>query len=317
MHKDYSITSESILAAHKRIESFVHQTPVLSSTHINSLVEAKLFFKCENFQKIGAFKIRGALNAVMQLSEDERSKGLVTHSSGNHAQAVALAAKINKIKSSIVMPQTAPQVKIDAVRDYGAEIIFCEPNQASREASVKEEQQKTGAVFIHPYNNYHIMEGQATAALELIKKHDDLDYLVAPVGGGGLLSGTALSANYFSPSTKVIGAEPEGADDAQRSLRKGKLLEQNSPNTIADGLLTGLGDKTFAVIREHVDQILTANDEEIIAAMKLIYERMKIIIEPSSAVTLAVILKNKGLFKNKKVGIILSGGNVDLKKLPF
>ncbi len=309
-----SISKESIQEAHERIKPFIHQTPVLTSATLNNFSGAELFFKCENFQKIGAFKIRGGMNASLSLPKDQLQNGLATHSSGNHAQAIAYAARELKTKAFIVMPENSPQVKVDAVRGYGAEITFCENNQQAREATLQSIVEKTGAAFIHPYNDERVITGQATCAKELLEKIPGLDTIVAPVGGGGLLSGTSLSAHYFS-SAKVYAAEPEGAADAVLSFRSGKIETAPFVKTIADGLLTKLGDKTFPIIQQYVTDILTVNDTEIIAAMKLVYERMKIVIEPSSAVTLAAVLKNKDVFAGKKVGIIFSGGNVDLKKL--
>jgi len=310
-------TKNSIEEAVERIAPFVHRTPVYSSSSINAMLGMEIFLKCENFQKIGAFKYRGATNAVVTLSTDERQYGVATHSSGNHAQALALAAKINGLKAYIVMPENSSSVKINAVRGYGAEVITCAPNQKSRESTLEEIIRKTGATLIHPYNNYSIIAGQATAAKELIEEIKSLDIIMAPVGGGGLLSGTALSAHYFSPRTLVIAGEPANADDAYRSLQKGEIVAANPPDTIADGLLTSLGDKTFDIIRKYVDEIITVSEVEIIAAMRLIWERMKIIIEPSSAVPLAAVIKAKDRFRGKRIGIIISGGNVDLNKLPF
>jgi threonine dehydratase len=310
-------TKEIIEEAAKRIAPFVHRTPVLTSSSINAMLGAEIFLKCENFQKVGAFKYRGATNAVLMLLEDEKKNGVATHSSGNHAQAVALAAKTNRIKAYIVMPETSSSVKINAVKGYGAEVILCAPNQKAREGTVDEIIKKTGATLIHPYNNYSIIAGQATAAKELIEEIKNLDVIITPVGGGGLLSGSALSAHYFSPKTIVIAGEPANADDAYRSMQKGEIVPENPPNTIADGLLTSLGDKTFDIIRKHVKEIITVSEEEIIAAMRLVWERMKIIVEPSSAVPIAAAIKSKERFKGKRIGIIISGGNVDLNKLPF
>lgn len=310
-------TKDIIEEAAKRIAPFVHRTPVLSSSSINAMFGIELFLKCENFQKIGAFKYRGAINAVLSLSADEKKNGVATHSSGNHAQALALAAKINNLKAYIVMPENSSSVKMNAVKGYGAEVITCAPNQKAREDTLAEVIKRTGATLIHPYNNYSIIAGQATAAKELIQEVIKLDIIMAPVGGGGLLSGAALSAHYFAPSSIVIAGEPANADDAYRSMQQGELLPANPPNTIADGLLTSLGDKTFDIIRKHVKEIITVSEEEIIAAMRLVWERMKIIIEPSSAVPVAAAIKNKERFKGKRIGIIISGGNVDLNKLPF
>lgn len=309
------ISAQHILDAHERIKPFIHKTPVLTSKTINELTGADLFFKCENFQKIGAFKIRGGMNAVLSLSKEKQQKGIATHSSGNHAQAIALAAKEVGTKAYIVMPENSPQVKVDAVRGYGAEIFFCKPNQAAREKVLNEVVERTGAEFIHPFNNNHVITGQATSAKELIDEIPRLDFILAPVGGGGLLSGSALSAYYFSPSIYVIAGEPEGAADAILSFNSGKIETAPFVKTIADGLLTTLGDKTFPIIKNLVKDILSVSDEEIIASMKLVYERMKLVIEPSAAVPLAALIKNKALFKGKRVGIIFSGGNVDLSKL--
>ncbi|HET6769817.1 MAG TPA: pyridoxal-phosphate dependent enzyme [Chitinophagaceae bacterium] len=309
------ITEQHIEEAHERIKPFIHKTPVLTSRTLNNISGVEIFFKCENFQKIGAFKIRGGMNAVLSLAPEERKKGIATHSSGNHAQAIAYAAREVGTKAYIVMPNNSPNVKVDAVKGYGAEIFFCESNQQARERKLQEVVEKTGAAFIHPYNDYRVITGQATAAKELIEEIPSLDFILAPVGGGGLLSGTLLSAHYFSPSTFVYAGEPEGAADAILSLKNGRIEKAPFVKTIADGLLTTLGDKTFAIIREYVKDILTVSDEEIIAAMRLVYERMKIVVEPSGVVPLAALLKNKNLFTGKKVGVIFSGGNVELKKL--
>lgn len=311
------ITKQNLLDTHQRIKPFIHRTPVISSQLINEIAGIDIYFKCENFQKMGAFKMRGATNAILQLSETEKKFGVATHSSGNFAQALALAAKLQGIKSYIVMPSNAPEVKKSAVKGYGGEIIECEPTLSARETTLNEVVNKTGAIFLHPYNDYNVISGQGTAAMELIDKYDDLDAIFAPVGGGGLLSGTALAAYYFSPNTKVIAGEPMGADDAWQSLQKGEIVPQTNPQTIADGLLTSLGDKTFPIIKEHVKEIIRVEEEEIIDAMRLIWERMKIIVESSSAVALAALLKDKKNYQRKKVGIILSGGNVQLNKLPF
>lgn len=307
------ITKETIEQAHNRIKSYVHRTPVMTSEAINTIAGCSIFFKCENLQKMGAFKARGAMNAALQLTPEERSKGIATHSSGNHAQAIARAAKILGIPSYVVMPRTAPEIKKKGVRGYGGQIFECEPNVQSRESTLADVVAKTGANEIHPFNNYHVIAGQATAAKELIEDVHALDFIMAPVGGGGLLSGSSLSAKFFSPSTKVVAGEPAGADDAFRSLQSGKI-EVSQANSIADGLLTSLGDKTFPIIHENVEKIIPVTDEEIIAAMRLVWERMKIIVEPSAVVPFAALLKEKEYFKGKKVGIILSGGNVDLEK---
>ena len=306
-----------IRRAHQRISSAIHRTPVLTSTAINRMVGARLFFKCENFQKVGAFKFRGACNAVFSLTDKEASRGVVTHSSGNHAAALALAARTRGIPARIVMPSNAPPVKIAAVKGYGGIITFCEPTLTARETTAKEVIDKTGGLFIHPYNDYRIIAGQGTAALELMEEVNDLDFILAPVGGGGLLSGTAIAAKSLKPGIKVIGCEPKNADDAFRSFKSGKFVESDNPNTIADGLLTSLSERTFQIIQNNVDDIFTASEENIIKAMRLIWERMKIIVEPSSAVALAIILENKECFRNKKIVIIISGGNVELSSLSF
>jgi threonine dehydratase len=306
------ITKQEIEEAHKRIESYIHRTPIMSSEQINKTLGCEIVFKCENFQKVGAFKTRGAMNAVLSLTDDKRKNGVCTHSSGNHAQALARAASISNIPAYIVMPNNAPQVKIDAVKGYGAEIIFCEPNQKSRENTLLNVMERTNAYFIHPYDNLQIITGQATAAKELIEENTDLDVIIAPVGGGGLLSGTALSTFYFSPKTKVIAAEPKNADDAYRSMIENKIMPANDPITLADGLLTSLGEYTFPIIKEYVSQIITCSESAIVKAMKLVFERMKIIIEPSSATALAIIMENPEIFKDHKIGIIVSGGNIDM-----
>lgn len=305
---------QSILNAHERIKPYIHRTPILTSKGIDELTGCNVFFKCENFQKIGAFKARGAMNAALLFTEDQRVKGLATHSSGNHAQAVARAASILGVKSFIVMPTTASEVKKKGVCAFNGEIYECNPTLQAREEKLAEVIQKTGASEIHPFNDYGVMEGQATVAKEIFEDITDLNILVAPVGGGGLLSGTALATKYFSSKTIVIAAEPEGADDAYRAMQSGKI-ESSQANSIADGLLTSLGTKTFPIIKEHVKEVITVSDEEIISSMKLIWERLKIIVEPSSAVPLAALLKQKEKFTNKKVAIILSGGNVDLKNM--
>jgi threonine dehydratase len=307
------ITKETIEQAHQRIKAYIHKTPVMTSQGVDEQAGCKIFFKCENFQKIGAFKARGAMNAVLSLAPEERAKGVATHSSGNHAQALARAAKIVGIVSYIVMPRTAPLVKKRGVEGFEGKIFECEPTLESRESTLAEVVKKTGATVIHPFNNYEVIAGQATAAKELFEEVPDLDVIIAPVGGGGLLSGTALATKFFSPKTVVMGGEPEGADDAYRALKSGKI-ENSQSNSIADGLLTMLGDKTFPIIRDHVKEIITVSDNEIIYAMRLIWERVKIIVEPSCAVPLAAVLKAKDNFKGKRVGIILSGGNVDIER---
>lgn len=300
-----------------RIEPFIHVTPVLTSQAINKIAGCEIFFKCENFQKVGAFKFRGACNAVFSLSNEDSKKGVATHSSGNHAAALALAAQLRETRAYIVMPKNAPVIKKKAVEGYGGIITFCEPTLQAREDTLEKIIEESGAVMIHPYNQKEIIAGQGTCALELMQQQNNLDTIITPVGGGGLLSGTSITAKYINPDIEVIAAEPEGADDAYRSLKSGKWLPAENTNTIADGLLTSLGEITFEVIKKNVDQIYTTPDTSIIHTMRLIWERMKIIVEPSSAVALAIILENKEIFKDKKVGVILSGGNVDLNKLPF
>lgn len=308
---------EEISAAARRIKSHMHHTPVLSSTAINALAGAELYFKCENFQKTGAFKVRGALNAVFSLSERQMAHGSATHSSGNHAAALAYASALRGMKSYIVMPENAPLVKQNAVRGYGASITFCEPTLEARESALEQIVRETGAVFIHPYNDFRIIAGQGTAALELLEEIKHVDILLTPVGGGGLTSGTALAVKALSPQTEMIAAEPENADDAFRSFKAGRLIPSNNPQTIADGLLTSLGDKTFSVIQTFCDDIVTVSETEIIAAMRLIWERMKIIVEPSSAVPLAAVLNGRVDAEGKRIAIILSGGNVELDNLPW
>ncbi|MBZ0244850.1 MAG: pyridoxal-phosphate dependent enzyme [Cyclobacteriaceae bacterium] len=306
-------TQDDLLLAHERIKTYVHQTSVMTSGSIDTIAGCQIFFKCENFQKIGAFKARGAMNAVLNLSEEERKKGVATHSSSNHAQALARAARIMGVKAYIVMPRTAPDIKKKGVRAFGGEITECEPTLEARESTLAKVIAETGATEIHPFNNYDVMAGQATAAIELFDETEDLDFLLVPVGGGGLLSGTLLAAKYFSPKTKVIAGEPEGADDTYRSIQSGKI-EKSQANSVADGLLTSLGDKTFPLIKEMVNEVITVSDKEIIEAMRLIWERVKIIVEPSCAVPFAAVLKEKEKFSGKRVGIILSGGNVDLER---
>lgn len=311
------ISKQDLIDARERIKNQIKRTPIFTSSSINSIVGCNLFFKCENFQKVGAFKFRGASNAVLSLEEKELKRGVATHSSGNHAAALALAAKMKNVPAYIVMPRTAPEIKKKAVEGYGAKIIFCEPTLKAREESLNKIIEETHATFIHPYDNYNVIAGQSTAAQEIFDELHDLDFIIAPVGGGGLLSGTSLSTKYFSPKTKVIGAEPKNADDAFRSFYEKKICPSINPQTICDGLLTQLSEKTFEIISENVSEIITAKEESIIEAMKLIWERMKIIVEPSSAVTLAIILENKEKFSQKNIALILSGGNVDLTKLPF
>jgi threonine dehydratase len=308
------ITKASIEAAAIRIAPYIHNTPIMTCKSINALYGLDLYFKCENFQKIGAFKIRGGMNASLQLTKEQLEKGVATHSSGNHAQALAFAAKMLGIKAYIVMPESSPQVKVNAVRGYGAEVTICASNQAARESTLQSIVDLTGATFIHPYDNDEVITGQATCVKEIIEAMPDVDIVVTPVGGGGLLSGTCLGAHYFKPGLKVYAGEPEGAADAVLSIQSGKVEKAPFVNTIADGLLTTLSERTLEIIQAHVADILLVSEDEIKAALRLVYERMKIIIEPSCAVPLAAVLKNPDLFKGKKVSIILTGGNVDLSK---
>lgn len=310
-------TLSDIRAAHARIQPFIHRTPILTSTAINEIAGCEIYFKCENFQKVGAFKARGAANAVLKLSSEQKANGVATHSSGNHAAALARAASVAGIPSYIVMPSNAPEIKKKAVKGYGGEIIECEPNLKARETTLDAVVARTGATFIPPYDFMDVIEGQATCALELLEEKPDLDIVMAPVGGGGLLGGTALVANYLNPKVKVIAGEPTGADDAYQSFHAGYIIPLEKTNTISDGLLTTVGKLNFELIQKYVTDILLATDPQTIEAMRLVYERMKIVIEPSCAVPLAALLANKERFAGKKVGIILSGGNVDLGKLPF
>jgi len=310
-------TLSDILAAHERIQAYIHRTPILTSSAINEIAGCEIYFKCENFQKVGAFKARGAANAVLKLSPENRAKGVATHSSGNHAAALARAATVAGIPSYIVMPSNAPEIKKKAVKGYGGEIIECEPTLQARESTLEAVVERTGAVFIPPFDYIDVIEGQATCVLELLEDQPDLDIVMAPVGGGGLLGGTALAVHYLDPDIEVIAGEPQGADDAFRSLQTGSIQPNTATNTIADGLLTTVGKLNFDLIQAYVKDILLATDPQTIEAMRLLYERMKIVIEPSGAVTLAALLANKERFAGKKVGIILSGGNVDLGKLPF
>jgi threonine dehydratase len=306
-----------IRQAAKRIQPYAHRTPVLTCASLDRQVGSKVFLKCENLQKVGAFKFRGGCNAVFSLPKSDVERGVVTHSSGNHAQALALAARLRGIKAYIVMPHNSPAVKKAAVEGYGGKITLCEPTLKARESMQAQVIAETGATPVHPYNNYRIIAGQGTAALELVQDLPNLDIILAPVGGGGLLSGTAIAATELSSRIRVIGAEPEGADDAFRSLAAGKIIRMDNPQTIADGLRTSLGDLTFPIIRSHVEQIVTVSEAAIIAAMKFVWERMKIIIEPSAAVAVGLLWEHKVDLTGLRVGIILSGGNVDLDELPW
>jgi threonine dehydratase/serine racemase len=315
----YVINFADVQAAAARIGDHAHRTPVTTCATFDRLAERKLFFKCEQFQRVGAFKFRGACNAVMKLRDEQAAQGVATHSSGNHAQALALAAKLRGIAAHIVMPSTASAVKRRAVEGYGARVIECEPTLFAREAAVEEVLRSTGATLIHPYNHPDVIAGQGTAALELLEDVPALDAIVAPVGGGGLLAGTCLSAKGMRESIRIIAAEPAGADDALRSLAAGKIIPQTGPKTIADGLLTSLGENTWPIIHEHVERVVTVSDEQIIVAMRLAWERAKLLIEPSAAVPLAAVLTDqfKALPGLERIGVILSGGNVDLDRLPW
>ncbi|HEY0968962.1 MAG TPA: pyridoxal-phosphate dependent enzyme [Opitutaceae bacterium] len=313
-----SVTIDTIKAAHERIRPFIHRTPVLTSGRVDNIAAARLFFKCENLQKVGAFKARGAHNAILGLSDAEAERGVVTHSSGNHAAAVALAARVRGARATIIMPSNAPRIKKAAVAEYGGQIIECEPTVPARESTTAAFIAKTGAVLIHPYDDDRIIAGQGTAAVELLDQVADLDYLLTPVGGGGMLSGSAIAARALAPRIKVIGTEPALADDAWRSFKGGERVLLQSTTTIADGLRTSLGERNFAYIRANVDDIVTVSEAGIIAAMRLVWESMKIIIEPSCAVPLAALLENKlPAAAGRRVGIILTGGNVDLDALPW
>ena len=303
--------------AARRIAPFVHKTPVLTSRTVNQFVDGEVFFKCENLQKTGAFKIRGATNAVLSLSSEQTVRGVATHSSGNHAAALAQAANWRGIKSTVVMPRNAPLVKQRAVAGYGAEIVFCEPTLQARETALADVVKRTDALFVPPYNDYRIIAGQATAALELCEEVTDLDVLMAPVGGGGLLSGSVLAARALIPGIRVIGVEPAMVDDAFRSFNAGYVIPIVKPSSIADGLLTSLGTLTFPIIKQYVHDIVTISEEAIVSAMRLIWERMKLVVEPSAAVPLAALINHRIELPGQRIGIILSGGNVDLDNLPW
>ena len=315
----YAASIDDIRAAAERIKGVGHRTPILTSQTLDEMAGRKLFFKCENLQKVGAFKLRGGWNAVSMLSDEEAANGVCTHSSGNHAQAVAFSAMKRGITSYIVMPNNVPDVKLDAVKGYGANITLCEPTLEARKKTLDEIAKKTGAQVVHPFNNPNVIAGQGTAALEMIEDLGTLDAIIAPIGGGGLMSGTCIATRNLLPEAKLFGAEPAGADDAYHSLKQGKIIPQTNPDTICDGLLTSLGEYTWNILKDHLEAIYTVTDDEIINAMRLIWERMKIIIEPSSATAVAVVLKSefKALKGLEKVGIILTGGNVELSKLPF
>ncbi len=313
----YIPTYQDMLDAHERIRPHIRRTPVRTSDYLNELTGAQLFFKCENLQEPGAFKVRGATNAVFGLSEEQAKKGVATHSSGNHASCLSYAAMLRGIPCNVVMPRTAPQAKKDTVRRYGGKITECEPSTSSREEAFAKVQAATGGDFVHPYNDHRVIAGQGTCSKELVEDTDGLDFVVAPIGGGGMISGTCLTLSTLAPETKVIAAEPEQADDAYRSFKAGHIIADDAPKTIADGLLVPLKDLTWHFVKNHVADMFTASDPEIIDAMKLTWKHLRVVMEPSSAVPLATILKNKDVFAGKRVGVIITGGNVDLDKLPW
>lgn len=310
-------TYDDVLAAHERVKPYIHETPVLTSTRLNEMTGAKLFFKCENLQKAAAFKVRGACNAVFGLTDAEAKIGVATHSSGNHALSLSYAAGQRGIPVTVVMPRTAPQAKKDAVIGYGGKIVECEPSTSSREAVFAEVVAESGADFVHPYNDPRVIAGQATCSKELLEQVENLDAVIAPIGGGGMISGTCLTISNVAPEVKIYAAEPLNADDAARSFKAGHIIADDAPNTVADGLKVPLKDLTWHFVKNHVTDIFTCTEDEIVEAMKLVWKTMKIIIEPSSAVTVACILKNPETFKEQRVGVIVTGGNVDLDKLPW
>jgi len=313
----YIPTYDDVLTAHERIKPYIHRTPVLTSTFMNELTGADLYFKCENFQKAGAFKVRGASNAVFSLTEEQAEKGVASHSSGNHALSLSYAAGRRGISATVVMPKTAPDAKKAAVRGYGGTVLECEPSTAAREAMLEEVVANTGADFVHPYNDHRVIAGQGTCSKELHEEVGPLDAVVAPIGGGGMISGTCLTMSAVSPETRIYAAEPEQADDVYRSFHAGHIIEDDAPQTIADGLKVSMRPRTWHFVSNYVTDVLLATEQEIIDAMYLTWQRMKIIIEPSCAVPLATIIKNKEVFAGKRVGVVLTGGNVDLKKLPW
>lgn len=310
-------TFDDVLAAHERVKPYIHRTPVLTSSYLNDLTGAELFFKCENFQKAGAFKVRGACNAVFGLSDEMAAKGVATHSSGNHALSLSYAAGRRGIPCHVVMPRTAPQAKKDAVRGYGGQITECEPSTSSREAVFAEVEARTGAEFVHPYNDPRVIAGQGTCSRELLEQVEGLDAVVAPIGGGGMISGTCLTLSSIAPGVEVFAAEPLNADDAARSFRAGHIIADDAPETVADGLKVPLKELTWHFVSGHVKDVLTATEDQIVDAMKLIWKRMKIVMEPSSAVPLACILANRDRFRGRRIGVIVTGGNVDLDRLPW
>ena len=311
------VTLKDIVAAHDRIAPFIHRTPVLTNKSLNELSGAELYFKCENFQKAGSFKIRGATNTVELLNQDELDRGIATTSSGNHGAALSMAVSRRNGKTKVVMPHNTPKIKVKNVERNGGEVIWCEPDQTSREEVLKDLVVKTGSTVVHPYNDERIVMGQGTAGKELIEDHPDLDAIISPVSGGGLLSGTLLSAQGINPKIKVYGAEPLEADDTFLSLQKGEIVPNKTINTICDGLRAQIGTITFPIIQSYVEEVITLTEEEIIESMKMIWERMKIVVEPSCSITLAAVLKSRDRFAGKKVGLIISGGNVDLERLPW
>ena len=310
-------TYEDMLAAHKRIEPHIRRTPVRTSDHLDEISGARLFFKCENFQEPGAFKVRGAANAVFGLEGKQAEKGVATHSSGNHASCLSYAAMKRGVPCNVVMPHTAPQAKKDTVRRYGGNITECEPSTSAREEAFAKVQAETGGDFVHPYNDPRVVAGQGTCSKELIEQTDGLDMVVAPIGGGGMVSGTCLTLSTLAPETKVVAAEPEQADDAYRSFKAGKIIADDAPKSVADGLLVPLKDLTWHFVSRHVAEIFTVSEKEIVDAMKLAWKHLRVVAEPSSSVPLAAILKNPDAFKGKRVGVVVTGGNVDLDKLPW
>ena len=304
---------EDVLAAYERVKDVVNKTPIMASRTLNELTGAEIYLKCENYQRIGAFKMRGAYNTISQLTEEQRKKGVIAHSSGNHAQAVALSAKLLNIKATIVMPNTSPQVKVNATRDtYGAEVVMCENTIEARHSTTQELIDKHGYTLVHPYDNDNVIAGAGTAALELLNQVEGLDMLFGPVGGGGLISGTSIAVKGFNPNIKVYAVEPKNVDDAYRSIRSGKIEKNETINSIADGLLTNLSERTFNIIKKNVDEIILVSDQEILNSMRFIWERMKIVVEPSGACSLAGVLSGQIPIENKKIGVIISGGNIDL-----
>ena len=304
---------EDVLAAYERVKDVVNKTPIMASRTLNELTRAEIYLKCENYQRIGAFKMRGAYNTISQLTEEQRKKGVIAHSSGNHAQAVALSAKLLNIKATIVMPNTSPQVKVDATRDtYGAEVVMCENTIEARHSTTQELIDKHGYTLVHPYDNDNVIAGAGTAALELLNQVEGLDMVFGPVGGGGLISGTSIAVKGFKPNIKVYAVEPKNVDDAYRSIKSGKIEKNETINSIADGLLTNLSERTFNIIKKNVDEIILVSEQEILDAMRFIWERMKIVVEPSGACSLAGVLSGQIPIENKKIGVIISGGNIDL-----